>query len=452
MIPQFVRVAAIDNEQEHLDKIYSALVSAGYWVMPFLFDLGTIKPTPPQPFNGVRIIFSDIHLGIGGMNNIAQHTLAIMSSLKKIVCDGPYVVIFWTAFPQDAKDVFAEMMNRAKDFDLVVPVGFGCIDKKLVLGLEQEPEQLADLTSQVNEAILSCGALLLSISWEERVFQAAVRSTHRLFDLTRAAGEEGALSRWHKLLAFLSTEAVGSAQAQTSPVAAMDAALLPVLEDRLDVSAEYVSGLNALLAEQFGHDPDGVSQSSLNTHYLVSVLTDPSGFQPSSRGMVSIVDRAGWDQACPELWGASCNEVLGHEFLMPGNYVGDNDFLNSLTPCVVTLTPECDDVQGKVYSYRYLLAVFIPVADVDKARYFSKKQRKYSNLSIFDVGVLSLDLGDGIKDYCLLVSCNRFFAKPVKDLLHVQPKLRLRRATLEELSHHYTTHARRPGVMRFFPV
>lgn len=451
MIPQFVRVAAIDNEQEHLDKIYSALVSAGYWVMPFLYDLGTIRPTPPQPFNGVRVIFSDIHLVDGGMNNMAQQTLAIMSSLKSIVCDGPYAIIFWTKYPDDAEKVYGEIIARAEAFGLTLPVGYGCIDKTLVLGLEDAPERLPELVEEIKTAILSCGALLLSISWEERVFQAAVRSTHRLFELARLPENGESLGRWHKLLAFLSTEAVGLAQAQATPVAAMDAALLPVLEDRLDVSAEYVAGLNTLLAEQFGNAPIGVSKSSLNTHYLVSVLSNPAVFLPSTRGMVSIVDRAGWDEACPDLWGASCNEVLGREFLMSVDYAKDGKVLNSLTPCVVTLTPECDDVQGKVYSYRYLLGVFIPVADVDRARYFSKKQAKYSNLSIFDVGVLSLDLGVGIKDYRLLVSCNRFFAKPVKDLLHVQPKLRLRRSTLEELSHHYTTHARRPGVMRFFP-
>lgn len=449
MIPQFVRVAAIDNEQEHLDKIYSGLVSAGYWVMPFLYDLGTIVPTPPKPFNGVRIVFTDIHLLEGGMNNMAQQALAIMSSLKKIVCDGPYAVIFWTNHPDDAKAVFADIMARAESNGLVPPVGYGCIDKNLVLALDDNPERLPELIGQVSDAISACGALLLSISWEERVSQASIRSTHRLFELTKQPDNEGSLARWHKLLAYLSTEAVGDAQARLSPVAAMDAALLPILEDRLDVSAEYVTQLNDFLAQEFGNRPEEISKSSLNTHYLVSNLQNGAAASPSGRGVVSLIDRASWDQNYPELWGANCAEVLSAEFLLPVPKPDSKEFLDSLVPCVVTLTAECDDVQGKVYSYRYLLGVFVPFSKANKARYFTSTKSKYANLSIFEVGVLSLDLDGELKDYCLLVSCNRFFAKPTRDLLHVEPKLRLRRATLEELSHHYTTHARRPGVMRF---
>ncbi|WP_146036400.1 hypothetical protein [Pseudomonas protegens] len=450
MIPQFVRVAAIDNEQDHLNQIYSALASAGYWVMPFLYDFGGITPSPSKPFNGVRIVFTDIHLFEGGMNNMAQHALAIMQSLKKIVCDGPYAIIFWTKHPDDAEAVFRDITARAEDLDLVLPVGYGCINKDLVLALEEKPDRLPELIEQINTAILNCGALLLSISWEERVSQAAIRSTHRLYELTKQPDNAGSLARWHKLLAFLSTQAVGSAQAALSPVAAMDAALLPILEDRLDLSAEHVAPLDEFLAREFGNRPEQISGSSLNTHYLVSNLQNSVGTSPAGRGVVSRIDRTSWDQNCPELWGASCSQVLASEFLWPTTKPDSQEFLDSLVPCVVTLTPECDDVQGKVYSYRYLLGVFVPFTKDSKARYFSTSKSKYSNLSIFEVGVISLDLDGVLKDYCLLVSCNRFFAKPTRDLLHVKPTLRLRRATLEELSHHYTTHARRPGVMRFF--
>ncbi|WP_422775573.1 hypothetical protein, partial [Pseudomonas aeruginosa] len=183
-------------------------------------------------------------------------------------------------------------------------------------------------------------------------------------------------------------------------------------------------------------------------HYLVSTLGNAAAFA-SSRGVVSVINKEGWDADQLELWGQTCNQVLVQEFFLSGHQNVDEALLGTLKPCVVTLTPECDDVQGKVGSFRYLLGVLIPYSEAVRGRYYSKSKRQYSNLSIFDVGVLSVDVGDGVKDYCLLISCNRFFAKPTAELLNVEPKLRLRRATLEELSHHYATHARRPGVMRF---
>lgn len=447
MIPKFVRVAAIDNEADHLKKIHSALVSAGLWAMPFLYDFGTVNPTPPNPYNGIRIIFTDIHLNDGGMNNMQQQALAVITCLKKIVCDGPYILIFWTSFPQDAEKVFKEITSRSSENELVAPVGYGCIDKSLVLGLEEDPGKLPDLLAQIDTAIESCGALLLSISWEERVSQAAIRSTYRLFNL--AHQEDNSLEQWHQLLAYLSTEAVGEVQARKSPVSALDAALLPILEDRLHTSTEDTNPLNSLLESKFGSGTGKVSKSSLNAHYLVSTLAKNTDTSSSSRGVVSIIDKESWDAEQSELWGGTCNDILIQEFFLAGQQDVDDNFKKQLKPCVVTLTPECDDVQGKVGSFRYLLGVLIPYSNTEKLRHYSKSKRQYSNLSIFDVGVLSVDVGDGLSDYCLLISCNRFFAKPTADLLHVEPKLRLRRATLEELSHHYATHARRPGVMRF---
>lgn len=448
MIPKFVRVAAIDNEQAHLDKIYSALVSSGFWVMPFLYDLGTVNPLPPNPYNGVRIVFSDIHLVDGGMNNMAQQALAITACLKKIVCDGPYVLIFWTKFPTDAHTVFSEIIARAKDEGFVAPAAYGCIDKSLVINLEENPSSMPEVLEQLNQAILNCGALLLSISWEERVSQAAIRSTNRLFDLAHQQASGDPLTNWHQLLAYLSLEAVGDTQAVLTPVAAMDSALLPILEDRLHIPCEDVEPLSALLSQQLGVRESGVSKTALNAHYLVSTLSSSMTVSPSARGVVSVIERESWDAHQPDLWGKTCNEVLQQEFFLPAQK-NDQEFLGSLLPCVVTLTPECDDVQGKVGSFRYLLGVLVPYSSTVRALYYSKSKRQYSNLSVFDVGVLNIDLGQGDKDYCLLVSCNRFFAKPTTGLLHVTPKLRLRKATLEELSHHYTTHARRPGVMRF---
>jgi len=448
MIPKFVRVAAIDNEQEHLEKIYSALVRAGYWVMPFLYDLGSVSPEPPSPYNGVRLIFTDIHLNDGGMNNMAQQALAIVSALKKIVCDGPYVVIFWTKFPTDAEEVFNNIKVRAKELELVPPVGYGCIDKNLVL--TSDNSNLVELKTQIDEAIKNSGALLLSVSWEERVSQAAVLTTHRLFELARSNENEDALTIWHKLLSFLSAQSVGEAQVQRAPIAAMDSALLPILEDRLTAAASHaVDSLGELLLTEDGNMPPSISCPSLNSHYLVSTLVADGGYLPSSRGVVSLIQRNEWDASQNDVWGCSCNDAIRKEFLLTTNQSLSDDKIDEIQPCLVTLTPECDDVQGKVVSYRYLFAVLVPFSDSNRSWYFSKSKKQYSNLSIFDAGVLSLDIGSGKSDYCLLISCNRFFARPTSELMNVTPKLRLRRATLEELSHHYATHSRRPGVMRF---
>lgn len=450
MIPNYIRVAAIDNDLDHLNKIYSGLVRAGFWVMPFHYDLGRISPMPPAPFNGVRLVFTDIHLSEGQMSNMPIHAMAIIESLKRIVCDGPYAIMFWTQYPEDADNVMQEIRIRAKEADFLLPVAYGCINKSLVIGSGEEPENLEEFKRQLDSEIHKCGALLLSISWEERVSQAAIKSTHRLFELSQkdSTGEESIVV-WQKLLSSLSTSAVGTERANLAPSAAMDAALLPILEDRLQGTSSSVhSSLEQMLIDQFGNWPENVSKSSLNSHYLIEAISQPNTVLPSGRGVVSRISRTAWDENHPDKFGLSCSALVGKEFFLIPPAEG-SAILDSVIPCVVTLTPECDDVQGKVGAFRYLLAILVPCTDANRRLFYSRTKASYANLSIFSAGTLDLDIDDVREDYILLISCNRFFAKPDANLLHATPLLRLRRGVLEELSHHYATHARRPGVMRF---
>lgn len=450
MIPTHVRVAALDNDKEHLNKIYSGLARAGYWVMPFHFDAGALSPLPSSPNNGIRIIFSDIHLVEGQMFKMTTHAQALISCLKRIVSEGPYIVIFWTAHPDDATEVIREVRNRIGNEATPAPVYFGTIDKNNVLGGDDQDFNTENLVELINTEIAKCGPLLLSISWEERVFQAAVRSTHRLFELAQNGidEDEAKLTAWHKLLGFLALEAAGE-EAKALPIKAMDLALLPLLEDRLQTSSIYApKALQDMLSNELGRKPETISSSKLNTHYLVEVIKNPKDVEPFRRGVVSSIDTERWDASYHEEFGGDWPELIRKEFLM-NNAQNAEQIARLIKPCLVTLTPECDDIQGKVGSYRYLLGALFKKDEVTSNAYYSRSKNQYSNLSIFEIGIISVNDEDIETDYVLLVSCNRFLARPVRAVDSVTPIYRLRRSVIEELGHHYATHARRPGVLRF---
>jgi hypothetical protein len=148
-------------------------------------------------------------------------------------------------------------------------------------------------------------------------------------------------------------------------------------------------------------------------------------------------------------FGAPPAELIKSEFLFGG---AKDDvvakFLENVEPCLVTLVAECDEVQDKVGTFRYLLGALIKDPEANQAAYYSKNQKSFANNSIYTLGNIRLK---GLEhDSGLLISCSKFYGVFSRNPIPGTPIFRLKRATLDELLHHYTTHARRPGVMRFF--
>lgn len=462
MIPSYSRVAAIDDVEDHLQKIVWGLGKAGFCVVPFLFEDGRLEAPPPSPLPGLRIVFTDIHLVGGGPNNEKTHAANIIRCLKSIVGHGgPYVLIFWSQFADDSARIAALITERAPEAGLTPPVAFGSINKTDVFKIPPEdgsdsfePEKLRDL---ILEQLAHLKTLAISVSWEDRVARAASRTTDRLFQLVRNGGNASA--DWDKLLAYLACEAVGLDCAQEDAVGALDAALLPILEDQLSILSrqrekgdENAAHLRELVsAEGGGKCPTGISKSQLNASYLIEEI-QPATFRMWGRGVVTelgggFVNSGEFINA----FGFEGSDLIRREF---ATRELEEDERVAVKLHVVELGPECDHVQGKVTTHRYLLAVLVPAAHIGAFSGAGKGKKppsppRFRNDSVFDLGKVTLNLG-GAGDWHLLVSCRSFMSLALKKAVDGRPKLRLRRALIDELSHRYTTHARRPGVMRFF--
>ncbi len=473
MTQNFPRVAALDNEKDELSAISVGLGQAGFWAMPFLFDAGELVPSPPQRALGIRLIFSDIHILAGNMS-ITQHVNAILTCIKKIIKSGPYGIIFWSKYPDEAKSAWAELLDRCSDHDVEAPVCYGLIDKNKVLDSTTHTFDAQALSNDINDVIRSCPTLALTMAWDDRVALAAINTTNRLYqmavDSKPQPGESTAISahlahipKWNALLSFLAAAAVGDEQAEKSPLYALDNALLPIVEDQLysaslletksiDVPDEFRgSSLSDHIKEKGSKDRMGAaSAAELNTLYLIENEIS-SSLDCAARGVVSkIIEADG--EIFKGIFGKNRDELIASEFFMDktASSAQAKSFLTEIVPCLVTLVAECDEVQNKVWTFRYLLGILIknPESQDRRPLYYSSKKKEFSNDSIYSLGNIRLK-GEG-HDSLLLVSCSRFLATHSRNPISCTPAFRLRRPTLDELLHRYTVHARRPGVMRFF--
>lgn len=462
MIPLHSRVAAIDDNEDHLQKIVWGLGKAGFCPVPFFFDDGKLENAPEQPLPGLRIVFTDIHMVGGGPQNEKLHAANIIQCLKKIVGDGPYVLIFWSQFPEESDKILSLIQERAAATKLTLPIGHASIDKnqvfKLAPGEGSDDFDASKLRDLILERIKDFKTLAVATSWEDRAARAAARTTDRLFRLVKDSAT--ATDDWEKLLAFLACEAVGQHQAREGLTAALDAALLPLLEDQLSLigseptpAAEDLQRLLAVVSADGRREcPPAVATSQLNTSYLIEELGEPTETRMWTRGTVTALG-SGYINSGKFInaFGRDDASLIRHEFATRDLEAEEK---SATKLHVVELGPECDHVQGKVSTHRYLLALLVPNSLIGAFTGVAKTSKKasssirYRNDSVMDIGKVSLKTTPP-GEWHLLVSCRCFMSLAAKTEIDGKPSFRLRRALMEEVAHRYSTHARRPGVMRF---
>ena len=461
MIPLHARVAAIDDNEDHLQKIVWGLGKAGFCPIPFFFDDGKLEIEPPQPLPGIRMVFTDIHLTFGGANNDKTHAANIIRCLKKIVGNGPYALIFWSQFPGDADAIAALIAARAGDAGLTPPIGYAAVDKNEVFKVTPEngddafdPGKLRHL---ILDRIRGFKTLAVASSWEERAAQAAARTTNRLFELVSGAAQPA--DEWEGLLAYLACEAVGVDEARTDLTKALDSALLPLLEDQLALmgsqpapSAEDVQRLIDRVSAKDGPPrPTSIAVSHLNASYLIEETSQGDGSRMWDRGMVYELSPVHINSGpFVRAFGHIDSMLIRQEFATRDL---DDEELRLARLHVVELGPECDHVQGKMVTHRFLLALLFPASLLGA---FTGKAKgkpsggapRYRNESVLDIGeIVMRDSPD--TTWHLLISCRSFMTLAARTEVEGRCRFRLRRALLEEVVHRYVTHARRPGVIRF---
>ena len=96
------RIVAIDNKEDHLKRIQEGLFHAGLPCISIYYDeeKGLVLPNHWHP-RSLRIIFLDLNLTavetIHG--NVSRAVDPIAEVLGKLKIKGPYLIVFWTSYP-----------------------------------------------------------------------------------------------------------------------------------------------------------------------------------------------------------------------------------------------------------------------------------------------------------------------------------------------------------------
>ena len=224
------RVIVIDDESKHLDGLTQGLNQYGVACLPLHFT-GETDTIPSCPY--VRVIFADLHLSGGTPGDYARDFSIIGGLIESTIKpSGPYLIIMWTKYPEQADGLRDFLKDRLQD--VRKPFAVQALDKSAYLdpqGSVKNAEALVEAIRKIVEGQPQVGALF---NWEERVLGAAGDAISSIMDLAESAVADGTLSEEvGRLLSILAVEAVGKQHADEDWFRAVNEALLPILDDRI---------------------------------------------------------------------------------------------------------------------------------------------------------------------------------------------------------------------------
>lgn len=222
------RVIVVDDDQDHLDGLVGGLHRGGVACLPIHFtgDTSSIKPCPD-----VRVVFTDLNLIGQGSDHPAQY--AALGGLLEgtIMPRGPYVVVLWTRYPEQAAGLQSFLSQRLRG--VTKPFAVLRLEKAEHLDgrgrVRDEGSLIAAVVALTNNQP-QVGALF---DWETRVLGAAGSTVSSVLALGSSEAPDERAAEVGRILSSLGIGAVGKEHLGDDRFRAVNDALLPILADRI---------------------------------------------------------------------------------------------------------------------------------------------------------------------------------------------------------------------------
>lgn len=467
MIGHSCPVIVLDDVREELWQISHGLSVCGLPIMPHLIVNGKLERQPINRHEGVRVLFTDLHVLGPTQSRPEQYISALVNFIRQLVNPTTYLIVFWSGFPGDADEAWNLLVSRLKavgEEDLI-PFDYRVLDKAEVKDISDEDDEVAakalgNVKTSIAAILDDFPQLKSFMHWESCASRAASATSNELIRKLNKGGiafKNGDAVK--NTLKRMSQEALGLPHAPNAPTKGVYQALMPIAQDWLNKEADKgaLDEFLELTDRQKVALPQGAEghpglKSLLNDFFLHSehpnlmssergvVIRLPEDFlQSEDHGLVQEIGLTGTKGDWRE---AICVE-FAHAFLnaTPENKNGFKEKLNSENIYVVELSADCDFAQDKARSHRFLLSLFVPLSD-QKPFY---QGGKAANDAIYVTQEITLGGVSGR----LLISCRIFLTRPYKGTVEGIAVTRMRQEVLTEISHHYATHMRRPGKIAF---
>jgi hypothetical protein len=425
------RYIVVDDQVDELRILVEALHDIG---APCLGVRYTGKPLDPAAFAGVRVLFSDLNLLSGG--NPKQQFGAIEAMLRQNIdpsVSGPYILVLWTSLQPQIDGLRAYLQERLDPQKR--PLAVLGLDKSLYIvnGKLEKPKDLADA---ITDRISASPQIRALIAWEGEVLAAAGATLAEVTELVPVQERDvaGFSEKLDGVLSCLAVAAAGAPNVETDRRAAINAALAPVLADRI-ANTRKGAGRAEVWDQAITRHKDlpelDDEQIGRMNRVLHVAMPNAENLRAKDWGAVlQLPAEALTDDETLRQFGLPYAELMSQVFC-----IDRRD--RARTPLVaVRIGAICDHAQQKSGPVPYVLGVLVPTT-VERKKMVQKAE--------FETPVLVLDPAQG--PVRLYINA-RFQLSMVTPPETWQLVCRLREQLLMMIAAHVGEYVTRPGVIK----
>lgn len=431
------RYVIVDDNEIELKQLSDCLQRIGAPCLPLRYD--EAEGIDAKHLRGVRLLFLDLHLTTGAQTtDVASAAGVIAAILEEGISPvaGPYVIILWTKH-QEQRDAFeAYIMNNLDP--LKRPLAVVSLDKNEYLASTAGEKLLTDVKSVV-ETDPRLRALL---DWEREVLKAAGQTLSEVGALVAPPDRTASRfsERLDEVLSLLASEAVGAENALRDPYSAVNAALMPILSDRIANQRNEPDSHNIWLAAvtKIGavSPPSLEEAAKLNTMLHVARVGTEE-LKPGAWGAVTILPDA--DLAEPEMlarFGLLSKPMLSDIFC-----VDKKPDRRSSRLCVVRIGASCDYAQSRVGPVPFMLGAIIPADAV----------RREGSLPKAEIVTPPIILDGFDRPVRIVFNAHLTVTMVHTEFANWSPLGRLREPLLMQITTHGAQNSTRPAIIAFSP-
>lgn len=437
------RYVIVDDNPGELQQLANSLQKVGAPCLALLYD--EADGIDPQHLRGVRLLFLDLHLTTGAQSgNVAQVAAVIISMLEAgITAAAPYVIILWTKH-QEQKDEFEAYLMANLDSSKR-PIAVLSLNKNDYLTGDDSKltaktgKRLTEDVARVIEADPRLRALL---DWEREVLKAAGSTLAEIGNLVTAGDRTAARfsARLDEILSLLASEAVGRANAAVDPYSAVNAALMPILSDRI-ANQRATPGSDAIWKAAVTRIADVPPPSIEDAARLNTMLHLAS---------------AGGEELGPGTWGAVtllpdaelADDSMLRRFDLPAGPMMSGTFCLTVKAerkasrlCLLRVGASCDYAQSRKGPIPFVLGAIIPAT--------ATRRKSQIPQAEFVTPPFILEGFDGPVQ--MIFNTHLQITMVPSDFTNWPALCRLREQILMQITTHGARHATRPAIISFRP-
>ena len=421
------RIVVIDDQPEHLLGLADCLNQQGFACLRVQF---TGNPADVTACPDVRIIFADLHLGMGNPSDQKTNFSMIGGLLQSsIQPSGPYLIILWTQFHEQAEGL-RSFLDRLPT-DVPRPFDVRPLAKADHLDANGQVKDQDALVNAIYGIVQDSPQLAAMFEWEARVLGATGRTVASVLELAGKAGMDQRGKEVGRILTRLAIGAVGEKNVETDRFRAVNETLLPILADRVSALRSSVPDheLWSRALEPVAGLPGLSLENAARLNSLVHIA-DADNTSVTERGVVVALPGR-YQRRFERCFGISEAKAAAEEFRCTGFDKSDDRFCWVLVQCEAA----CDHAQAKPGTLPLFLGLVFPAGNADGM----------PPMSTWRGPPLHLD-GDA---RLIRVSARFPVALPRGYASAVSPLFRLREQMLNHLTYQMHTHAARPGMIEF---